>query len=121
MSRMDRYALYSVLSLAERVLVFCGVVETLRKAKEAGLIQARAVRIHALMSGWLLMILLMALLTIVDVLVQASSVGGRLYVWNGAVFGTVSLTATCLMARRFRMYPDAGVRWVEPSPTEEDG
>lgn len=72
-SGLGTYGLYSAISLLGRVLIFCCVVLSLRKSPETDLLQARAVRIHQLMSAWFLLMLLSTLISTVDVLMKAQS------------------------------------------------
>jgi hypothetical protein len=116
---MGLLGLYSCINLFERVLLFWSGVESLRPAGDESVVQARAVRIHQLMSGWFLFIPATLLLSITQMILAPSAFGARIYLWNGVVYGAMSLTTACLLARRYRLSSDAGVRWVEP-PLVED-
>jgi hypothetical protein len=80
------YALFQLVDVGERVLLLWASVESVRAAADDAVILRRAVRIHRIMGGWLILGVAAAVLgNLRYYLTSSSTPGMTVYVWRSAL------------------------------------
>lgn len=97
-------AIWMLGDLVESLILLWATVESLRAVPDDESVRDRAAKVHKLMRAWVLAILLTSgVSNIVQFAQSHRAVSAAYYLWTGAVYVTVTLAATYVVARCFRL------------------